>query len=102
MSTIKIKGNDYKVKQTLRAIFIWEQISERQFEIKNTLDNYLYLYCILLANNQDFMTWDEFIDCIDEDPTILIEINKAVLYQSQLKKLLNPEPEDGSSDKKKD
>lgn len=100
--TIKINDREYKVKQTLRSIFLWEQISERTFEIKTTLDNYLYLYCILLANNEDFMTWDEFIDTIDDNPVILVEMTKAMTYQSQLEKLLNPDNADGAADKKKD
>lgn len=99
--TIKIKDKDFKIKQTIRAIFLWEQISEKQFEIKNTLDNYLYFYCILLANNPDFMGWDEFIDLLDEDPTILIQLSKKLTEQNQLEKLLNPDSESDKSDKKK-
>ena len=100
--TIRIKDKDFKVKQTIRAIFLWEQISEKQFEIKNTLDNYLYFYCILLANNPDFLGWDEFIDLLDEDPTILIQLSKKLTEQNQLEKLLNPDSESDKSDKKKD
>lgn len=100
--TIKIKDKEYKIKQTIRAIFLWEQISEKQFEIKNTLDNYLYFYCILLANNPDFLGWDEFIDLLDEDPTILIQLSKKLTEQNQLEKLLNPDSESDKSDKKKD
>lgn len=100
MATIKINNKDYKIKQTIRAIFLWEQISERNFDVKTTLDNYLYFYCILMANNPEFLTWDEFLDALDDDPTILIQISKVMAEQNSLEKLLNPgEAED---DKKKD
>lgn len=100
--TIKIKDKDYKVKQTIRAIFLWEQISEKQFEIKSTLDNYLYFYCLLLANNKDFMSWDEFIDTLDDEPGIIVEMSQLLTEQSKLDKLLNPDSGDESDDKKKE
>ena len=103
MSTIKISGKEYKAKQTIRAIFLWEQISDKQFAINTLLDNYLYYYCILLANNPDFMGWDEFIDVLDNDPTILIQLSKILTEQAKLEKLLNPDSEDDEAnpDKKK-
>lgn len=101
--TIKIKGNEFKIKQTLRAIFLWEQISERNFEIKSMLDNYLYFYCVILANNPDFMSWDEFIDAMDEDPSIILNLSKALTQQTEVEKLLNPDKDKNvSEDKKKD
>lgn len=100
--TIKIKEKEYKVKQTIRAIFLWEQITERQFEIKSTLDNYLYFYCLLLANNPDFMSWDEFINLLDDEPEILIQLSKVLTEQTKLDKLLNPDSGDEKSDKKKE
>ena len=57
-----IKGQDYKLKYTLRALFI---------------------YCILMANNPDrSLTFDELIDAIDEDMSIMLE------FQNLLKKEL--------------
>ena len=102
MTTIKICGKEYKAKQTIRAIFLWEQISDKQFAINTLLDNYLYYYCILLANNPDFFSWDEFINVLDEDPTILIQLSKILTEQAKLEKLLNPDSEDEANpDKKK-
>lgn len=99
--TIKIKGKDYKIKQTIRSIFYFEQITGKQFKIESTLDNYLYFYCILLANNEDFMSWDEFINVLDEDPTILLNLANILSNQQEIEKILNPEDEDSESDKKK-
>lgn len=100
MNTIRIKEKEYKIKQTIRALFLWEQITGKSFETKSTLDNYLYFYCLLLANNPDFMDWDSFINELDEDPTILIQLSKVLTQQQELDKILYPE--DSGSDKKKD
>lgn len=102
MNTIKINGTDCKVKQTVRALFLWEQIAGRSFEVKTTLDNYLYYYCLILANNPDTsLTWDEFIDAIDNDPAILIQITK-VLTDTQQRDKIFESGEDGKDGKKKD
>lgn len=99
--TINIKGTDYKVKQTIRSLFIWEQITERQFEIKSLLDNYLYFYCLLLANNEDFMSWNEFINALDEDPRILIQMGKLLENQNEIEKLFESDEEDSDGKKKR-
>lgn len=101
MNTVKINGTDYKVRQTVRALFLFEQIAGRSFEVKTTLDNYLYYYCLILANNPDTsLTWDEFIDAIDNDPTILIQITKVLTDTQQRDKIF--EGEEDKDGKKKD
>jgi len=99
--TIKINNQNYNLKQTIRAMFLFEEITGRNFEINTTLDNYLYFYCLLLANNSDFMDWDSFIEALDNDPRIIFEITKELQKQQSLEKLLNngEETQDG---KKKD
>lgn len=97
---IKINGKDYKIKQTIRSLFLFEEITGKAFEIKTTMDNYLYFYCLLLANNSDFMDWDSFIDVLDADPTIITQLNQVINDQQKIDKLLdNGEEKDG---KKKD
>ncbi len=102
MKTVNINGKSYQIKQTVRSLFLWEQISGRSFEIKNTLDNYLYFYTLILANNKDCeLDWDAFIDAIDADPNIIVEMTKAIADLSKLEKMF----ESGETDqdgKKKD
>ena len=82
---ITINGKKYKVKYTIRALFIFEQITGKPFEIKTLLDNWIFLYSIILANNPDnFIDWDEFIDALDNDKALIAELNKLVEdYQSK-------------------
>lgn len=98
--TIKINKQDYKIKQTIRALFLFEEISNKPFEIKTTLDNYLYFYCLLLANNPDFMDWDAFVDSLDNDPNIIVEITNLLNQQQKIEKLLDTEEVDDDGKKK--
>lgn len=98
--TIKINDQEYKIKQTIRALFLFEEITGKQFEIKTTLDNYLYFYCILLANNDDFMSWEEFIEEIDNDPTIILSLSNALMERQKIDNLLDSDETDEDGKKK--
>ena len=71
MNTITINNTEYKVKYTIRALFIFEQITGKAFEIKTLLDNYIFFYSMILGNNPDnILDWNVFIDALDSDPSI--------------------------------
>ncbi len=100
-TTININGTDYRFKYTIRSLFIFEQITGRPFKIETLLDNYLFYYSMLLANNPDnTMLWDDFLDALDTDPTLMIEMNRIVEEQRKQSELFNTEENDGDGEKK--
>lgn len=99
MKLITIKNKEYKIKQTLRALFIFEQITGRPFEIKTMLDNYIFFYSVIIANNPDnILDWDDFIDALDESPNLLTEFTKLNQEQNKVDTLFNSE--DSKEEKK--
>lgn len=77
--TITINNKDYNVKYTIRALFIFEQITGKPFAINTLLDNYVFFYSMILANNeQNVISWDEFLDAIDNDKKLVEQLNKIV------------------------
>ena len=101
MKKITINGIEYSVKYTLRALFIWEAITGRTFELKSTIDNYLLFYSILLACNPDnVIEWDDFIDALDNDPTIFAQISSIVADNGKIEKLLSQGTTDEEGKKK--
>lgn len=72
MKVITIKGKEYPVRQTLRALFIFEELSGKPFSGKTLADMYLHCYSVLLAcNSGSFtLTFSEFIDECDADSSI--------------------------------
>ena len=98
--TITINNKEYKLKYTIRALLIFEQITERPFEIRNTMDNYLFFYCMLLANNPDnLLDWDEFIDAMDNDASLITQLNQVVVDSTKKNELFN-EVAEGNGEKK--
>ena len=82
---MRINNKDYKLKYTLRALFIYEQITGKVFSLQTITDEYLFFYCILLANNPDMdLTFDDLISAIDEDTNIIIEFQHFM--KSELEK----------------
>ena len=96
MKTIKINDKEYKVKYTIRALFYWEQITGKPFAINTLLDNYLFFYCMILANNpDDVLEWDQFLNAIDNDPTLFSQINSKVEDSQKKEELFNKEETTG-------
>ena len=96
MKTIKINDKEYKVKYTIRALFIYEQITGKPFAINTLLDNYLFFYCMILANNpDDVLEWDQFLNAIDNDPTLFSQINSTVEDSQKKDELFNNEETTG-------
>lgn len=94
--TITINNKEYKLKYTIRALFIFEQITGRAFEIKTTMDNYLFFYSMLLANNPDnLLDWDEFIDAMDNDSTLITQLNKVIEDSTKKNQLFNEVTDNG-------
>ena len=102
MKTININGKDYKVKYTIRALFIFEQITGKAFKLETMLDSYIFYYSMILANNKDqILEWNEFLDAIDENPKLLQDMEKVVKEEDGKNSLFNDNKEDNNSTEKK-
>lgn len=81
---ITIKDKTYKVKYSLRALFIYEQIKKEPFALKTITDYYLFFYCMLLASDSSSeLTFDDFIDTLDEHPEIGTEMMDYLNKENQ-------------------
>lgn len=76
--TIRINDYDYKIRYSVRAMFIWESIMKKPFNLETTLDNYAYFYSLILASNPDkVLKWDDFINAVEDKPNLL---NELIVY----------------------
>lgn len=102
---IKIKDTEYKLKYTLRALFIYERITGKSFKFEGLYSEYLLFFSTLVANNENFtMAFDEFIDICDEDPKLFNEFREWFIAELEKQSLYRSEEdtkEDETSDTKK-
>lgn len=101
-NVIKIKGDEFVLKYTLRSMFVFEGIAGKAFELTSLMDEYLFFYSVLLANNPDDfkIEYDEFIDDIcDNDPLLFEQFKEWLISEIKIKnQMLNST---SSEDKKK-
>lgn len=102
-SMIKIGEQEYKLKYTVRALFIYERLAGKSYDLGELINDYLLLYSILLAVNETFdMKFDDFIDQCDLNPSIFNEFKKWFLTILEQKATLQNQEKEEDTDKKKD
>ena len=97
MNTVTINNKEYKLKYSVRAMMLFEAASQKLFNLDTLSDQYLFLYCCILAGNKDTdLTFDKLLDSLDEDPSIF------TVYTDFMKRELSRQAEfRGKDDTKK-
>ena len=84
---LRLRDKEYELKSKMRALLIYEQITEKTFEPHSVTEVMIYMYSVLLANNSDFeLTFDAFLDALDEDRNALDDFNKWLLLEGERNK----------------
>lgn len=69
---IKIQDKEIELKKTFRSYVIYESITDKIFNPKTMSDIITYFYSVVLASDKDInLTFDEFIDWLDENEDAL-------------------------------
>ena len=97
--TIQIRDKEYEVKNTIRAMFVFEKIASKPFKIETLLDWYIFYYSMILANNSDCtLLFDEFINECDSNPSLIMDIQD---YLTQQMNVSNQFAKEETDEKKK-
>lgn len=92
----------WKYRYSIRALFYFEKISGKPFAVESLMDSYLLFYCMILAAYKDSSEWptfDEFLDCIDENPHGVDEIAAEASKAMERERMMHQEV--GTEDSKK-
>lgn len=69
---INIKDKEIELKKTFRSYIIFESITDKIFAPKTMSDVATYFYSVVLASDRNLeLTFDEFIDWLDENENAL-------------------------------
>lgn len=105
MRTVTIGKTKYNVKYTIRALFIFEQIANKPFSIDKTIDNFIFFYSMILANNQDktpILDWNDFLDAVDKDPSLMKVYYETLADEAKMNNMMsNGEEKKADNNKKK-
>lgn len=89
--TIKYKEKDITLKNTFRAMMMYENINGSTYLGGGITEAITYFYCVVVASSKDYeIEFDEFVEYLDENPDKLTEFSKWIMEvsknQNQLKK----------------
>lgn len=85
---IKINDIEYKLKYTIRALFIYEKITGKPFKFEGLYSEYILFFCVLVANNESFkLTFDEFVNYCDDNPKLFLDFRIWLLKELELQSL---------------
>lgn len=97
MNKITINEKEYSLRYTVRSMMLFEAAAGKLFSLDTLSDQYLFLYCLILANNKDTdLTFDRLLDYIDNDPSIF------TVYTEFMKAELARQAEFNKDDKKEE
>lgn len=84
MREVEINGRSLRLAYNLRTLFVYEEIAGKPYTGLVSIENYLLLYAMLLANNKDLaMEFEELIDACDKDMGIFAAFTEVVEEQAR-------------------
>lgn len=76
---VNLDKKKYALAYNVRSIILFERIADKPFEVKSLTDWILLVYACILSANSDFLIgFDEFVDKIEQT-----EIEKAIDFISK-------------------
>lgn len=82
---------EIELKYSIRAMMMYENITDSSFNPKNLTDILTFFYCIVVTSMKDYSySFDNFLDDIDAEPSKLEELtewmNSNISNQNTFKK----------------
>lgn len=91
---------DIKLKFKNRATMAFERLTGKMFELRTNSDLLIYYYAVVISSAPEIkLTFDEFIDILDNDDSVAEYINKE--YADYVKSRIDNTPQEAVADGKK-
>lgn len=82
---ITINEKTITLKNTFRSVIAYESATGKLFKPTTITDSILYLYCVIISSDNELeITFDEFMEWLDENPTTLEEFTQWLIKQNEI------------------
>ena len=81
---ITIKDKEIKLKKTFRSVIAYEQATQKPFNPKTISETIMYFYCVVIASTDIEISYDDFIDWLDENETAVKEFTEWLVKVSDI------------------
>ena len=90
MKKITINGKTYNFKQNLKAMIMYEKMTDKPFNITTFTDIITLMYCCIIASNEDdYIGFNEFLEALDNQPELLSELSDLIAKEQEKTTLLS-------------
>ena len=95
---VKINNREITLRYSFRALMLYEKIVGTSFNPKGLTEIMIYFYSTILASDKDIaLTFEEFMNWVDENPTVFNEYS-VWLTSTLTKNSVMNEESDGSGE----
>lgn len=98
---LNIKDREVKLRYSMRALMLYENIQNKSFAPSSTTDVLVYMFCVILSSDKELnLTFDEFLDIVDENPKIMVDFSTWLTSEINKEDTLGPKEEEEEEKKK--
>lgn len=99
---VTIKEKEITLKSSFRALIAYEQITNHAFNPSTITDMILYFYCVIICSKEfdEPMTFEEFMDYLDEHQELLTDFTTWLTESSKQNKIFEGKEEKKTAVKK--
>ena len=92
---VTIKDKEITLKQSFRALIAYEQITNETFNPSTITDMILYFYCVIISSKEfdEPMTFEEFMDYLDEHQELLTDFTTWLTESSKQNQIFEDKEE---------
>ena len=66
---LKIKNKKIELKYSIRAMIMYENMTEKSFAPQTMTDIITFMYCVVVSSAKDYsIKFDDFLDFLDDNP----------------------------------
>lgn len=93
---MEINGKNVVLNYGLRAMFAWEEMVGKPFEINTLMDTYCFFYACIIANQENpSIDFNDFIDACDKNPSLIEEFNDFMQKEMKKREVIAPKKKAG-------
>lgn len=91
---INVKGKDVTLKYSFRAMLMYENIKNESFSPKTLTDVLIFMLCVIVSSDKSIqLNFDDLLDMIDENPSIVEEFSNWLTNEVNKQALLSQDKE---------
>lgn len=91
---IKINDKEIELKYSFRSLIIYENIQNKTFAPESTTDVLIFFYSTILGADRDIqLSFDDFLDMIDENPNLVLEFSNWLISEMNKNEVMESKDE---------